>query len=109
MFCRLLRDLSGGDSAAASASAAAPPPAYGDLFSLPCEVSEPTVTLGGEGVDQQLQSRLRMRKLRAGLNMLTARLGSAAEEGGDCYERELREVGKWVAVLKTGADETAFK
>ncbi len=101
-----MRDLSGGDPAA---SAAAPPPAYGDLFSLPCEVSEPTVTLGGEGVDQQLQSRLRMRKLRAGLNMLTARLGSAAEEGGDCYERELREVGKWVAVLKTGADETAFK
>ena len=62
--------------------------------------------------DFQLQDTrpemVRMRKLRAGVNMLTAKLGSAAEEEGECYDRELKEVEKWFKVGIGTAHCTVF-
>ncbi len=77
----------------------------GEEATTPCAVGPPELP-EAPGPRAAL---VRMRKLRAGVNMLTARLGNAAEEGGDCYERELRRVGEWVRVLKASADEAAFQ
>ena len=77
-------------------------------LSIPCELARVEQT---EKTKAREENRVRLRKLRAGVNMLTAKLADAAdhdEGGAEGYRKELENIERWYKVLKADSDEAEF-